>query len=844
MNQLSGKYVNVVLSVERGRGMEFLKNSVHISGNFNSRILEQIVNWSTRKDLRKIRSANQPLRVECVSTDAYNRKERVGFALLSLRSAHIIPVKNANQDVTFKWHKLIGCQTNKKKFTPEVYMSLTVRDHLLNEAEASSSIEAMPYISEEDTNIGEEILSSKFPITYLEDGYIQIGEDDVAQNTFTLNLFVKEAVNLDSLLPEILVFQQNKEKCFLSFKILGVTIKTKPFRKELHNAIALNEKIVVKLLSDQDVLEEFFKTQNVTINFFCGQDKIGTTNIDLNEIFTLKELKCYFKYPSPNGIIPFMDSEKSPFIEVHSWLEQDEKEMLDTREEEKPKPKIIFSDALKQPDCSGDQVVGSYVLDKLEKINIKSVSDSETHNHEEDLKPVITKSVDTVIKNIPLTPRLHNPLDTYQRYVLDVSLTYLLWKKPPKDTKIIFKFLHPKAASYITIFTEVENSLGEHFALTNLKVKITYVSTSEKVKNLLNAWPPKLVLMDEKERSLSEEYEFSIVLLKNLSVDQDITVKAARTLEPLAKLGVSLTLNESSLDDAEEKSNLMLLPAVLDEVISVKEISDIGRWKEMEKGRFEEELEKVKAREVKKLQDEWQRKKDTLEEQLNKNIDRCRRLQEQLQNKANMLQTEKYLISRRSGSNLYEDIFKENWKNYHEDNTKEVIELLSRTQRDNEHLREKTSNLLEELRILEEKFEEAQNAKSYFKEQWRVAYEEIHQMKTDDIINIQNQLQQNREQLSQLSLDKFANFRQNGDYPDIYNPDSGRRWFANEHPRLSQPRDFRTDPYSAWECIFTALRAWGCLAIKDNLDPLICVRPPEHLRTSGYYSYFCLKYGY
>ncbi|KAJ8950708.1 hypothetical protein NQ318_012788 [Aromia moschata] len=35
-----------------------------------------------------------------------------------------------------------------------------------------------------------------------------------------------------------------------------------------------------------------------------------------------------------------------------------------------------------------------------------------------------------------------------------------------------------------------------------------------------------------------------------------------------------------------------------------------------------------------------------------------------------------------------------------------------------------------------------------------------------------------------------------------------------------------------------------CLAVGDDLDPLICVRPPSHLlRTSGYCGYFCLENG-
>ncbi|KAJ8946549.1 hypothetical protein NQ314_008863, partial [Rhamnusium bicolor] len=702
---------------------------------FNTELVWEV----EKKDLRKFRSANQPLRVECVNTDLHNRKERVGFTLLSLRSAQIIPLKIANQEVHPKWHKLIGCQTGKKKFQPEIFLSLTVRDHLLNEAETSSSIEAeaMPYISEEDSNVADIMLSSLFPVTYLEDGFIQIGDDENAVSAFSLNLFIDEVVNLDTLLPEILVFQKNDEK----------TPQRYNFKRK---------KIVVKLLSSQAILEEFFMTQSITINFYCVKDKLGTTDIDLANVFTKKELICYFKFPSENGMIPFGACEKSPSIKIQVWLEQHKEEVIEKienfediveKDEEKSKARTVFSNVPKPPTSSGDQGSGSYVLDKLEKISEKAQSDSEPPKKEPAVTPFITKSVETVVKNVPLSPKQGNPLDVYQ--------------------------------NYITIFSEVDNSLGENIYLNNLDVKIVYISTPDKAKNLLNAWPPRLVLMDEKEKSLSEEYEFITVVPSNSSTEQDVVLKVARTLEPLAKLGIYLNLIEANLEDVEDNANLIIYPAT--------------NGKKKKKNRFDAEIDNIKTKELRKLQQEWDQKKNKMEEQLSKNINKCKKLQECLQNKMNLLKTEKCLIRKRNSSNIYEDIFKENWANYNNENTREVIELLSKTQRDNENLREivseqkqaleniakstltksQTANLLQELRVLEEKFEDAQNAKCYFKEQWKKACEEIHDIKREDIMTMQTQIQQNKEELSQLSLDQFVGF-QNGVAKEIYGPESVR----------------------------------------------------------------------
>lgn len=40
MDQLKGKVVNVVLTIQEGKGMESIKNLAFISANFNGRVLE------------------------------------------------------------------------------------------------------------------------------------------------------------------------------------------------------------------------------------------------------------------------------------------------------------------------------------------------------------------------------------------------------------------------------------------------------------------------------------------------------------------------------------------------------------------------------------------------------------------------------------------------------------------------------------------------------------------------------------------------------------------------------------------------------------------------------------
>lgn len=645
-----------------------------------------------------------------------------------------------------------------------MYLSIAVRDHLPNELETCNSLGSMPYISEEDTINAEDALQSKFPLKYFEDGHIQIGEGDDF-SLFQLNLLIVRAVNLDALLPEILVFQQIRKTSFLSFKVLGIAIKTKTFQKELHDTINLSEKIVVNLMSTKKILDEFFISQNITISFVCGADKLGITNYELEDAFTKKESKCFFKFPSPNGIVPFNSSDKSPYIQIQTWVEEDlSNKDEDDASSEKLRPRTVYSTALRSP---------------IEQPETPKVPEDEFRNQGDIITPCVTKSVDKVIKDLPVSP--HPPLDTYQKYVLEIALTYLYWKTSPPDSKIMFKFLHPKAASCITIFTEINNTVGQQIPLCNLHIKIGYISTPAKIQKLLNIWPPRLVLLDEKERCFSEEQDFSVNCAKDYSIDYEIFLRGLRTLEAIAKVGVKVIMRQADVEDLEDYETFYLLPIILDEVITVKEIVDLESWKIQEHKRFDQELQNVKQVEVEKLQLEWDDKKLKLEDQLQKTIQKCQGLQNELRKRLNNLKTEKSLQRNANGSNLYVDIFRKNYKIYSGDNTKEMIELLSKTQRDNEILKEiidkqrdkltrieksaltksQTTSLLRDLKVLEEKFEEVQNAKSYFKDQWKMAVEEIHELRTEDIKNVQLQIQKSKEQLSQLSLDNYDELKPN-----------------------------------------------------------------------------------
>lgn len=130
------------------------------------------------------------------------------------------------------------------------------------------------------------------PIQFLQDGFIQIGHEASANDAFLLTVLVKNACNLHLLLPESLVFRRAPDKYFLSFVLFGLTLKSKPFYKDLHETIKLDEKVCIKLLSNFEILKTFFEQYyDAIVSFYNGSEKLGVTKIQMKKLVTKDSLE-------------------------------------------------------------------------------------------------------------------------------------------------------------------------------------------------------------------------------------------------------------------------------------------------------------------------------------------------------------------------------------------------------------------------------------------------------------------------------------------------------------------------------------------------------------------------
>lgn len=825
MNELRGSVVTVVLGIDSGKNMEFVKKSSCIVANFNGRILESDpadpedcpvfnseLRWEIeKKSLRKIRCTNSPLRVECYTNEG-DEKKRLGYILLSLRSAHIVPEIKSKQTGPFKWEKFMGVPHEHKNCHPELYLSLTIKEVETEELSEGIKNITEPIIAEtvaeyplENTNNTEFL--SKIPITYLEGGYIQVGKSKEKMNPYTLNITIKVASNLDVLLPEAFVFNQAKEIYFISFSLFGISIKSKPFNKNLHDNIVLNEKIVISLLSDFETLKEFFTQHHqILVYFHGGENKLGMTKINVEKLMsqiTEEEFQddhessvkceetCNFKYPSPNGIIPQSVNGRLPFIEVVTVLEKKKNTKQDCGEATDRVKTVTSSLEKVTVNASGDSEAAD--IKKLNlKINKKSRKKTQSTMEVSPKRDAqkTTKSSETMLEDIPyVSPRKiptvvlpeskdtsQTDFTTYRQFCLSIFLEKCVWKKPMNADEFHIKFFHPKTVSALSITRKIPDNADDDADLQDVKCKLFFVSSSSRIRRLMCYWAPKLAFADHNDQIMTNIVELpteQFILNGCEQYSHKLALVDLDTQEPLADVYFTMHLQESDTKIGEQ-TQFDLFPEISDEEIVVEGLQELQEWKQKQKEKFDKEYELSKRQVLEKLEREWKQRKDELESKLNRNVKKCKLLIQKLKIATNSLRIRQTLEKRKLEQNKnFEDKVATRISEYSGFEYRQLVEKICRLEQENSNLqeiireqteevqamkksaltKEQTANLLKELRVLEEQFEDAQRQKSYFKDQWKKAVAEIHELRAEDQKQILNQIQLNREELSQLSLE-------------------------------------------------------------------------------------------
>lgn len=268
-----------------------------------------------------------PLKLECFAVNDVGSRDKIGYLLLPLRSAQIIP-RGKEVEAKVGWHKLLGVKPELRVSGPELLLSLTIeeRDNI-GSGSVSSGVEVILrsqrpehwslmkqplFMFQTKAESQSEAAPSPVgatPRLLHEERLIQLGPDSTCRDLFLLSITAGRAENL-----ELLVQRESrdiKEEFSFWYQILDNDIQLKSFRNispvKFH---VLNEKIVIRIRSSLNVLRNYFQKNPYLLvklqhaNVLAGQSKIDIRSLipsdnaadffnDSNDTSMALDQKCY-----------------------------------------------------------------------------------------------------------------------------------------------------------------------------------------------------------------------------------------------------------------------------------------------------------------------------------------------------------------------------------------------------------------------------------------------------------------------------------------------------------------------------------------------------------------------
>lgn len=455
MEELNGNSVDVVLGIEMARGMPILEHPVKIEVNFNGRpletdlyISEQNLAFNTelaweveKKELRKVRTNNIPLKVELQMVDNRGCKDRIGLILLSARSANII-TRDFQSEIPFKWWKLIGVPTKLKRCYPELYMSLTIRDLAFGEDSESSYLRVSQVFNEHPEPSHLDLHGCTEDI--FDDSHNDEGNQRVADTVLHLRG--------DSELPYLPVSLESDEH-------------TGPF--------CLDPKD-----STEDDREGNQRKHNADTVLDCVEEPLLLPYLPVSHESD--------EHPEPLCLDPHGRAEDT-FDGSHNDDDNERELSADTVGHQL----IAIGNAKSKPPLLR-------LTDRAQQTIPKS-EPSGNNPPKSDVSLELPRATQSLRS---IRPTLKKAAAAYQQYCFDVRVDNISFRNCFKSRTIGITFKHPKEASEIIANGHISEG---NVTLKDARCKIIFISTEDRVHKMINAWPPKLWLTDDTGQHLTEE---------------------------------------------------------------------------------------------------------------------------------------------------------------------------------------------------------------------------------------------------------------------------------------------------------------------------------------------------
>ncbi|KAK9294090.1 hypothetical protein QLX08_011181 [Tetragonisca angustula] len=418
------------------------------------------------------------------------------------------------------------------------------------------------------------------------------------------------------------------------------------------------------------------------------------------------------------------------------------------------------------------------------------------------IKAICSHSVDTLLHQSNINAS--KSVEAYHCYYLNILLVAIKATSSKLTVpNMEIRFHHPKTEVTSAFQLKTSLSLGEKVKLQNIGCKLQFISATDEIKQLLLTFPLKVSIykIEGNTKTCISESKINTkeLFYQNKTEYQCDVLLYDMERNNIGNLDIVLNLQDYGPYYRIKKTipNENLGPPILDDSLAYKIVDELETWKERQMEIFKVELKRKEDRHLNLLSQEWQKNKENLETKLACSIEQCKMLANSLNNATEDLRTRR-LKSLEKETRLIkanEDLqwryetklreLKESFQTVQEELTAKINVLEKRktaleTQSEqlnaeNERLQllvskqseeletyqkgsltqDQTANLLQELKTLEEKLQNAQENKSFFKEQWAKAVREIHRMRMEYQQTMQVQIKNSKEELQNLDLEEI-----------------------------------------------------------------------------------------
>ncbi|XP_063980873.1 centrosomal protein of 120 kDa isoform X2 [Diachasmimorpha longicaudata] len=757
-----------------------------------------------------MRSGQEPLKLECIEFKENGVKEKIGYLLLSLRSAQIVP-RGYESTIKMNWHRLLGLRNDVKGDKPEFLLSLTIEDRDTREVGSSEKIEEEP---------NKLIEMNDLPVPYVisEERLIQLGPITTSRELFSLNILTGITANLHLIVPKPTSPNSPTKLLTFWYKILDNELQSKPFTMD-STVFSLNEKIIMRIRSSFPVLQIYVeKNPNFLVVLKCGESVLGESEVDLKGLLSggssgqwvdipggkeaLLNKRCFLKTLDRRDETD--NADEKPYLDLQLVLTRfgnqgDEVHVNSLPNNSSSTTKHIETIMEKQcvtmghqnpPDDSAKHLRSVHETDCTSKMN--HFSNSEILQDQPRNTITHSWSEKDVTKNV----------EAYHCYCLHVALNSMTLQSQ-LIKNIEFRFHHPKAEVMSTLYPKMPVRMGETLRLQDIGCKLHFISSVEDIKHLLVTYPPRISIRDEEriERSCLGQ---AILDVNRIFNDSELKCQYEALLfdssrNEIGSVQVQMRLVDHGPYYRTTKTiwSENLGPPVLDDSLASKIVDELETWKERQQEMFRVELKWKEERHLNLLSEEWQRRRESLESQLACSVEQCKILANNLNKATDDLRTRR-IHSMEKEAQLLKTNEELQWTydrklrdlkdasermredcasklSRLEDEKKNFEEQISELRNENTRLQktiskqseqlteyqkggftsEETENLVEQMKSLEYKFNNAMKSKTFFKEQWGKAVREIHKLKMEHQQALEVQIKSSREELKNIDLEQL-----------------------------------------------------------------------------------------